>query len=243
MPLLDLNLAQTWRQMYDFNAEPGGHPPTRAGVRIGYLRCVGLPLARYQVNQIVSAFDWSTAPAPALLIFSAGFGFHIEAFKELPQFAAAIIIGVDTSTYINTAKTQTETADIDTAISAAGLNPSASDGLTIKNRLLSGDGWSGARSKLAANILNEAMANNASRGRVRTALNAQPFVTLSIDTLHLYADSEITTAASRIAQIDTSGAFYHLVTPAREFGQPQGLNWKTEAAWQAFLPTHHFAFT
>ena len=101
MPLLDLNLAQTWRQMYDFNAEPGGHPPTRAGVRIGYLRCVGLPIARLQVAQIVAAFGWSEAPAPALLIFSAGFGFHIEALKELPQFAATIIVGVDTSTYVN----------------------------------------------------------------------------------------------------------------------------------------------
>lgn len=242
MPLADLNLAQTWRQMYDFSAEPDGHPATRTQVRVGYLRCVGLPIARRQIQQIVSAFGWSTAPAPSILVFSCGFGWHIEALKELAQFANTTIIGTETSSYISTAKTQTETADIDTAVTAAGLNPGASDGLAIKNRLLSGDGWNGARSKLSASIHNEAMANNASRGRIKTALNEQAFVTLSIDALHLYTDAEITTAASRISQIDTAGEFYHLVTPLRESGQAAGLNWKTPTGWQALLPTHQFTF-
>ena len=169
--------------------------------------------------------------AQKIVIVGCGYGWVIE---KLLEMGFTNVAGTDTSSYIQGTKTQTEDAEIDAAIAAAGLDPTQGEGLALRQKILPAV----ARSKVPDKVLNEDMANNASRNRIKNAVGGGTIAWgISDSVLESLTDSECVTASSRAHQICTNVA--HLVVTARDGNHP-GYNWKTLEQWKTLIPADTF---
>ena len=206
---------------YDFNAEPDGHPNTRAEIRLHYNRYVLFPEMLRRAQYFIAQF--SLTPASRVLIVGAGFGWTAEALTSL----GVPCIGTDISAYIQNNKTVSEDVEIRDAIAAVGLDPMSSVGLAHFSRLR-GDGI-----RTRANVMAEDHATNASRNRVKNALGG---ITLCIteDLVTSLTDSECATARGFIEKFGVP--MCHLITEFANPNPPFGFNSKSLETWKATFP-------
>ncbi len=234
MPLKDWNLKSTWDEAYDFGAEGlWGHPNTRDEVRLHYCRGIKRPDANIRASRLATALGWMP-PGPTIVIIGAGFGWTVEALEDL---GFDRVVGLDISTYINDNHDSTEEAEINTEISAVGLNPAIGRGAEIKARFFDG----GTRGRSSRGIKNEDGRTGGSRGRIKQALGLTGGQdvdwAVSESVLESLDDSEAV-QASNLAHNYAITIAHGVFTP--NAGAHAGFNWKTLEAWKSLLPNDTF---
>ena len=230
MPLKDWGLKQTWDEAYSIGAEGDtGHSGSRPEVKLNYHRAVMWPYCQNRAVGISQSLGW-TPPGPTIVIVGAGFGWTAEA---LEQMGFTRVVALDISTYIQGNKDATEEADIDAKITGVGLNPSAGEGLALKQRLHDG----GPRARASRGVRNEDGAGGASRNRIRQALGLTGAQDVdwgvSESVLESLTDAEAQQASSVAHQFCTAVA--HYVVTTREGNHP-GYNWHSGVEWKALIP-------
>lgn len=134
-------------------------------VRVHYIRELELNAARHRASVLIPAINLTAADK--ICIVGAGFGWLQEALEEaLPGIEC---VSVDTSPYVHGAKDQTETAELDTLIQAAGILPVEAGYTAAMNRL--NDNGNKARRA----IHNEDLTNGGARQRVKQLLSSGDF--------------------------------------------------------------------
>lgn len=231
MPLKTWNTKSDFDAAYNIGAERDtGHPNTRPEVRLHYNRAVMFSIAQTHALKMIEVLGLQ--PTQKIGILGCGFGWVLEVF--IAQ-GFNNVIGTDTSPFIQTNKGLNEDAEIEAAILEAGLLPTSTEGLVIRNKLR-GDG--GPRSKQAAKVLNEDAMSNPSRNRIRNALgggNLAWGITDSV--LESLTDAECVSLSNAGHGFCTNVA--HLVVTTRP-GNHAGYNWKTLEAWKALIPADTF---
>jgi hypothetical protein len=190
-------------------------------MRLGYHRSVLLmTMFEDRALHVPQAAGWTTATRVAVI--GAGFAWFIE---RMNAHGYNNLIGVDTSSFIQGKKSQTEEADINAAITAVGLIPSAGEGQAVKAKLFDG----GPRSRVT--VLNEDGRNNASRNRIRNALGSVDIV-YTENVMEALTDAEATQLATLLRNL---APCVHLLS-VRNPGNVSGLlNWHSLAEWKAVL--------
>lgn len=259
MPLPGLDLNDPVHLGIICDAEPEGHPNTRAGVRLVYARHHVIPELQRRWRWLVPLLGLTSTSS--VLIVGGAYGYSLEVLAQ-PTIVdprpfgpddpnGTPIVGnitrtlaIETAAGIRAKLTQPEDAEIQAAIEAVGLTVASGDGLRLFNTLRDRPGQ--ARSPRAADVLAEDMANNASRNRVRTALlgkgGSGDWQVITENVLTVLTDAECQTLSSRAQSLNGIGRLIHLVsttTPKRPAGDPRLpaiYNWKSAMEWKALLP-------
>ena len=243
MPYKTYSTKADYDSEYDVGAEDlWPRPTSRPEIRLRYSRLVLMPYVRQRAVGIANAMGW-TAPGPILVIVGAGFSWLTEAFETELGFTS--IVGVDVSPYIQSAKDQPASDDLDDAILAVGLNPATGEGLARKNLILSTyDPGGGNRTRSSRTVLAEDGKTNQSRNRIRQALglsgNAQPDWLLSENVIERMTDAEIVADSASLRAWVPQVAHYVQPRDARHLPGPDanGHDWnaKTAEEWKLLLP-------
>lgn len=231
MPLKTWDTKADWDAAYEVNVEPEG-TTGRPAVKLHYNRYAFVAFHRRRILAVAQALGWTSATR--LVVAGAAYGWSLETLIDELGFAQ--VLAVDTSAYTNANLTTNEDADVAAAITAVGLNPASGEGLTLFNRFRDGGG---ARSRKATLVLNENLASNASRNRVRNRMGApHTYEIFTEDMLTSLTDSECQQASQNAHQV-SSGRVSHLVTTL-QFGGGAGYNWKSLEEWKALIPADVF---
>lgn len=238
MPLRTWDTKADFDAAYDFGAEPGGIPGGTAEVRLHYSRSALWSFFRdVHAPTMADKLGW-TPPGGRIVIVGAGFGWTIEALELLGYTE---VVGIDTSTWVQSVQGQNENADIDAAIQRAGLDPTVGRGSTVRDRcrLLAG---SGARAGATRPVLDEDASDNGSRRRILQQLtgnpNTPPAWVITESVLESLDDTEAVMLATGLRGWGASLVHVVLDTPEDVplDGYNSGYNWKTLAEWKALLP-------
>lgn len=232
MPVVPFNTKADFDSEYSIGAEPGGRPNTRPEVRLNYHRAVILPISTRRAQKLVDIFAWPTNSI--LLIVGSGFGWTAEALEN--DHGYTNIISIDSSAWIQSAKNTDESTEVDAAITAAGLDPTTGEGLTLKGKIHT----PGNRRRASRDIEDENLSNNGSRNRVKAILgDIEIGVTESV--LSSLSDAEILNISSWIDQTNPGITRVHLVTTAGSgSSQNPAYNWHTLAEYKVLLPSDTF---
>ena len=240
---------------YGKNVERWGVPNTRPSIKLGYhwfwtiaaqsgqnvagLQSPNFPQLLVQVLGLV--------PGDAVLLFGCGFNGTGAGLTAL----GINVIGVDTSSYIDSQKGQTEEAEIRAACLAAGVNPDTDTiwgppGNVRVNPLdlfLQG-GRASPQPRGKGSILAEGMTSRPSRNTVKNALAANPRYVITEEVLNSITDSEalvVCDACQRFVTENGNGTVVHMLSPFQSgASQAPSLNWKTYGAWRTFLTANAF---
>ena len=228
-PLIDYSLASTWAKLYDLDAEPYAITGFRPHVRLGYHRSVLMRLSRDQAQAYIDKLGW--LPTQKIALIGCGFGWSAEVLINEHGFSPTRLIGCDTSSYIHTNKSLTESAEIDAAITAVGLSPTTGEGLTVKGKLHDG----GTRSRVT--IVNQSGSAVSSRNAIKIALGGGMLdIVLTEDVLEAWNDADCKAISTYCHQL--APVVQHLVTTLTN--QTIGGNWKTLEQWKALIPGDTF---
>lgn len=228
-PLIDYNLWATWQQLYDLDAEPDA-VVYRPHVRLSYHRAVIMKLMREQANAYVSKLGWTSGQH--ILIAGCGFGWSAEVLVN--ELGFPNVVGIDTSVFVQTNKSLTEEADINTAIALVGLNPLLGDGAAVKAKLFDG----GTRARVP--VLDQNGQTVQSRNAIKQAFPANRVDIAFTETLlEAWSDADCLTISAVMHQL--APIVQHIVDEAA--GQTFPGNWKTLAQWKALLPNDTFLAT
>jgi hypothetical protein len=154
------------------------------------------------------------------------------------------IVTTDTSGWIQAQQSVDETADLDAAITAVGLNPASGEGLAKRNHLITRGGGSGNRRRHSRPVEDESLSNNGSRNRIRQILGDIE-VGISEDVIATLSDAEALNISDWIDKINPGIDRIHLTSeliPAKLASgrQDPAYNWKTLADWKLLLPGDTF---
>jgi hypothetical protein len=224
-------MAVTWDKAlfdaaYQLNAEPDGHPNTRAAIMLHYNRYVLAPEQLRRAQFFIQQFNLTAADS--VLDVGCGFGWTVEALNNL----GIPTIGTDVSAYIQGNKSLNEDSDIDAAIRAVGLDPTNGEGLGHFNRLRGG----GVRT--TATVLNEDSSTNASRNRVKNAALSGNFtLIITEDLVTSLTDSECAVLQSNIVKYGATIRICHFLTEFANPNAPFFFNSKSLADWKLLFPT------
>lgn len=230
MPYLDYNLWTTWQQSYDLDAEPDLGPVFRPHVRLSYHRAVLYnTLFKDRADNIPQALGWLLTQR--IVVLGCGFGWFVERLRAMGW---TNIIGVDNSTFVQTNKSLTEEADINSAIAAIGFSPTVGEGQAIKTKLFDG----GPRARVT--VLNEDGRTGPSRARIRQALGGGVDIAFTEDMIGNFTDAEAQAISSNLHQL--APVVQHFVTVVSDPSAPfMPGNWKTSLeAWKAVIPADTF---
>lgn len=229
MPLYDWSTKGAFDAAYDFSGEPDGHPSDRPEVRLHYHRSVMMPYATTVAHGLVAALGWGATTR--VVVVGAGFGWTVEVLRTL---GLGRVVGIDTSSYVQSRKTQPEDDEVRASIIRAGLDPASSRGAELLAR--HSDGL--PRSRVASDLANENLTTGASRARVRQIMGSQSFEVLTESVLESFTDAEAQ-QVSAFAHSATSGRVSHYIFPRAE-GNFLPLNWKILEEWKALIPADSF---
>jgi len=210
---------------YNVSAEPGGHPASRAEVRLHYNRAALYPTMLARAQRFIEVL--ALTPADRIVVVGCGFGWTVEALQSLGM----TVVGCDISAHVQSSKNATEDTEVDDAVRAAGLDPMAGDGLTVATRLKDG----GPRARVA--VLNEDSTSNQSRNRVKTVLGSNPTVVITEDVVISLTDTECAALQTNIARYATGVRVVHYLTELANPNPPFNFNSKTAEEWKAIFPT------
>lgn len=118
-----------------------------------------------------------------VVVAGAGFGWGVE---KLISLTGCTAVGVDISDYVDTTKGDTEEAEIDAAIIAAGFDPLIGHGLEVKNYAFT------TEPKAKQIVLKEDLLSAKSRNAVKKELGQQnPTWVITEDMLTDFTDAEL----------------------------------------------------
>lgn len=220
MPLKTWNTQSAFDTHYDVSGEPEGHPNTRQEVRLHYHRKVMMPWFRAHIPDLIKVLGLQTSHR--IVIIGCAFGWSLEVFDEL---GFTNVVGTDTSSYIQTSKLLSEDTELN-ALTTARVPAGEVNSIVAK---LS-DRQAQPRSRLATRILNEPIANNSSRSRVRTAVGGTPHFTISEGVLESLTNAEARTLSTNMRTL--GGTVVHRVTYPTSIA---GYNTNTPEAWKTLL--------
>lgn len=235
MPLVNLSDATHLGIICD--AEPDGHPGTRAAVWLVYARHHVIPILIERWGWLVPLLGLTSTTTIAII--GAGYGYSLDVLADM---GITRVVGTEPTAGLRAKATQPEDGDVQTAIEAVGLSITSGRGLELYTRLRDRPGQ--ARCVRSADLLADDLASNQSRTRVRNALLAKggsSFTVITENVLTVLSNSECTTLAGRIRQINGVARVVHLVSEAsikagtrRDINTPY--NSKTVTEWKALLP-------
>ena len=219
MPLKSWTTQTAFDSHYDVSGEPEGHPNTRPEIRIHYHRKAMLPWFQRHIPDLIRVLNLQTSHR--IVIIGCAFGWSIEVLNDL---GFANVVGTDTSAWVQGVKSTSEDSELTTLVQSFPLAERAA--LVQKLSGLSGQ----PRSKIASKILNETIANNSSRGRVRTAVGGTPHFTISEGVLESLTNTEAQALSSNMRTL--GGTVVHRVTYPTSIS---GYNTNTPEQWKALL--------
>ena len=212
MPLKSWTTREAFDAHYDISGEPEGHPGDRPEIRLHYHRKVMLPWFQKHIPDLIRVLDLQTSDR--IVIVGCAFGWSIEALNEL---GFNNVVGTDTSQYIQIAKLIPE----DNELALIG-------GAEFVSKLSAREGE--PRTLVANKILDEAISNNASRNRVRTAVGGTPQWTISEGVLESLTNAEAQALSSNMRTL--GGTVVHRITYPTSL---PGYNQNTPEQWKALL--------
>ena len=181
MPLTRWETKADWDALYEV-PEPWGHPADREPVYFGYARAIFSPASRYAASQLVRLFAWPSETR--ILILGCGFGWTVEALEELGYVN---VLGVDDSAYVQSAKNESDEAEIDERVRRAGLDPATGEGLRVK-RLAHTDG---PRSRARRGVCALLPTTSSGRARCTEQLGGIPDVIVTEYLIEHFTDDEL----------------------------------------------------
>lgn len=217
MPIVDASDPTVWANAYQI-----GYPKNRH-VRLNYDRAVMLPIARAHAKGLVAALGLTDGQS--ITISGGGFGWTAEELaKLLPN---SRIVTTDTSSWVHAQKDSPATVNYRAAISKAGLDPDSGEGTALLADMDDG----GAQARVT--IIDESLANNGSRNRVRQAVGGTLDWVISEEVLPWLFDDECVEVDGWMRQLSSN--VVHLLTPymADKADAPEPLpvyNWKYPSA-------------
>ena len=236
--IADWNDPATWARWYEVHPRRISSPATESELILNYSRVVLQPRAMDLAIALETAFGWSPTPVqPTIGFLGAGYAWTVEALETMGYTR---VVGTDISSFIQTTQTDTEEADIDAAITAAGLDPSSGRGLLHKNAIWTDPGTKGRSSR---GVLNEGASTPGSRNRLKNSIGLLPNEDvdwlLSEYLVEVATDAEI---LSQLATYDDLGTnIVHIIQGGDGTNsQPDG-NWKGTAGWRTFLDDNGFS--
>lgn len=213
-----------------------GHPGDRAQVRLTYARFHVVPMLRERWGWLVPLLGLT--PQSSVCLIGAGYGYSLEVLED--DHGITRVIGTEPSP-LRAKAAQSEDAEIQAAIEAVGLSVATGDGARLFSALRDRPGL--PRATRASDVLSEDLASNASRTRVRQALQAKGAASWDVITenvLTVLSDAECVALSSRLRQLSGVNRVIHLtstrVPPESEAIQDPIYNWKSVAEWKALLP-------
>jgi len=202
MPIVDPSDPQVWTAQYIRRLN---HPTDRFAqpIKVGYTRAGFLEARKARGRNLVRRLG--ILDGQNVLIIGAGFCWIGEGIKE--ELPNATVIGIDTSTWVQSRKNLDETDELRTAIQAVGEDPD-----TPKWQEFVTSHRGGARAQLP--VLSEDGSTGSSRGNIKRAFgsgNPEIHWGISEDVLPWLEDAECQQLDSVGHNIATNVA--HLVTP------------------------------
>lgn len=184
-----------------------GHPASRPKVRLHYHEWAIKPIMVNRWRQILPVLAPAITVSDRVLIVGAGFGWGVRALRNRIGCSA---IGTDTSPYIQAEKSNDDSAEVNAAISAAGLDPTTGRGAFLRGQIRT----AGARAKEL--VLDEDMSTAVSRQRIRAALGGNPTWIIPEDIVDdNMTDIEITVLAGFFDQSTAKKVWLYTPTAAR----------------------------
>lgn len=247
------DLKSAFDTYYDWGAEPWGKPATRQPIVLHYH---WRPILRWQEIKFAPLL-WNVLglnPGDSVVIVGAGFNGTGAGLQSL----GADVIATDLSNYIQNEKGNTEEAELRAAIIAAGLDPDthlvrdtplalrhgATPGQLYLDWALEG-GIANPQPRGRGTIMAEDMHNKPSRNQIRNALASNARYGITEELLNSVDDATALQICDYAAQFaaETGATIVHMISPYNPLviSQWADLNWKTYAAWRAFLDTNGFS--
>ena len=137
-------------------------------VRVNYVRAKELPAARHRAGVLISRIGLTATDRVAIL--GAGFGYLQEALEELLPGIECVC--VETSPWIHSVKDQTETAELDLVIQAAGILPVMTGYADAMNAL--NDGGNKARRELVDEDVTTGQGRSKIKAKVKVKAKGVP---------------------------------------------------------------------
>ena len=223
-PMVD---KEDWDDLWEVDAEAAwGHNPARSQIDLNYHRFVVAPRDANVAGNLVTALGWTSSSR--VIVVKCGFGWVLEGLNAL---GITQILCTETSPYIQANKALNEDVDLRAKVEDVGLVTNSGDGLTVFNAFRDGGG---ARSPLAALILNQDLATRESRQVVRTAIGGPGFDIMTYDGyLNTHTDGEAEALSANLHAMPGVGRVIHHVY----------LNWlntHTLDEWKVLLPNDTF---
>lgn len=194
--------------------DPSTQTYRRSPIRLNYHRAVMAEMVQAHWPHVVDLLGITAQDR--VLVVGAGFGWGVEKLIELTGCAA---VGMDTSAYVQAEKNNTEEAEIDAAIIAAGYSPTEGHGLEVKQAAFTD------APRATVPILDDPPDVLVAQTLVVEALGNWPTLIITEDMITDLTDAE---AAAWVARADSYGVpIAHLL---REHKEP---NSKSAEDWHA----------
>lgn len=220
MPLLTWDKA-TLDSMYDVIVQ---------GVRLGYSYKGRYPL--YQRNAQLFWNLLNLTPTDKVVVVGCGFGLTLHALNAL-GIPYPNMLGIDTGDYIQTEQSNTNEADINTAITNAGHDPSTGQGAILKTLLYTGE----ANSTLNGNAViidAEDVENAGARNRINNKWGGSGYHVVTEDVLPGVSDPEAVALTAELNKLSNALTITHVVTTTHNQSDTR-LNWKTIDEWKTLI--------
>jgi hypothetical protein len=231
VPIGDWDDPATWDQYYTLLPRRITKPATETDITMHYCRCGLYHTFVALADKVESALGW-TPPGGTVLIYGCAYGWMIEALEAKGYTR---VVGADPSGYIQGRHDQTEEADVDAAITAAGMDPATGRGALHKAGLYGDD--PGPRGRSSRGVKDEEGITVGSRNRLKSAvgLGSQDDFdwVLSENLIESLTDAEIAQVLPHYDAIGLNSVHIISVTDPSKPVDPG--NWKTTAQWRAFL--------
>ena len=236
MPIADWDDPATWERWYKVLPRRITKPQTENEPVLHYSRAVLQPRAVGLATRLESAFGW-TPPGLTIAIQGAGYAWTVEALETKGY---TLVVGADISTLIQATQDDTEEADIDGAITAAGMNPTAGRGAEHKAAIYTDPGPKGRSSR---KVKDEDGLTQGSRNRLKSSVGLGPQDDfdwlLSEYLLETVSDAEALLALPHYTNTATN--VVHIIAGADgSESEPDG-NWKGAAGWRTWLDSNGFS--
>ena len=250
MPPPDRNTRAGFDAIWYGSAEKDGCPAVRGPVKVNYIRWKGRALA----ERLASFYASVTTPADKIVGVGCGYGWSLEVLVDDYGYDPALLTGIDTSPHVQGSKGDTEEADIRAAITAKGLDPDDPahvhpvTGEVGRGKVLFERLYTDTRPRASVRVLDETLADAASRTRVRQAVGGGVDFVFTERQLRYRGDGVVQTIDTRLnALVDN---VYHIVMDDRvlpsgstrlrpSFKARWEWNVKTLEEWAALLPSSY----
>jgi hypothetical protein len=227
MPMKSFNTKADFDDAYSYNGEPEGHPNTRPGIEVHYVKEKIYPTCQKIAAKLQRSFNFN--PQKTMLFVGAGFGWTAECLEK--DHGLTKILCVDTSAWVQAKKDTTEEEDFREAVIKVGLDPEAGEGYEKYQRLC---GSKEIRSQVTRGIINRDVTNLSDRTLLLSTFGGSKFETaITENVLSCLYDSEAINLSSALNQLAKN--VYHM-DYMKSDNQDVGYNWKFQNEWETLLP-------